>query len=137
MSVKQNGKQPGDKQQNHKSQGGKGDIIQTSVHILDKEYVVGCRDEEREALHHSAEMLDTKMRDIRASGKVIGTERVAVMAALNIAYELLQEKNREQDYNEQMGKRLQAIQDKIESALHRNSQNREDEGTEPAAEQPE
>ncbi len=96
-----------------------GELLQTKVQILDKEYVVGCRAEEQDSLITSAHMLDRKMREIRSSGKVVGTERVAVMAALNIAYELLEEKNREHSYNEHMGKRLQAIQDKIESALLR------------------
>jgi cell division protein ZapA len=60
------------------------------VKILDKEYLVACPEEEREALLTSARHLDTKMREIRSSGKVFGTERIAVMAALNITHELLE-----------------------------------------------
>jgi cell division protein ZapA len=60
------------------------------VKILDKEYLVACPEEEREALLRSARHLDTKMREIRSSGKVFGTERIAVMAALNITHELLE-----------------------------------------------
>ena len=59
------------------------------VKILDKEYLVACPQEEQEALLRSARHLDTKMREIRASGKVFGTERIAVMAALNITNEML------------------------------------------------
>lgn len=60
------------------------------VKILDKEYLVACPQEEQEALLRSARHLDTKMREIRASGKVFGTERIAVMAALNITNEMLE-----------------------------------------------
>mgnify|MGYP001260292851 FL=1 len=60
------------------------------VRILDKEYLVACPQEEQEALLRAARHLDTKMREIRSSGKVFGTERIAVMAALNITHELLE-----------------------------------------------
>lgn len=60
------------------------------VAILDKSYLVACPQEERAALQQSARHLDDKMREIRASGKVFGTERIAVMAALNITHELLE-----------------------------------------------
>ncbi|MGC8121817.1 cell division protein ZapA [Marinobacter sp. VGCF2001] len=60
------------------------------VRILDKEYLVACPQEEQEALLRAARHLDTKMREIRSGGKVFGTERIAVMAALNITHELLE-----------------------------------------------
>lgn len=61
-----------------------------SVHILDKEYQVACTEEQQAELIVSARYLDKQMRAIRDSGKVIGLERIAVMAALNISHELLQ-----------------------------------------------
>lgn len=60
------------------------------VKILDKEYLVACPTEEQEALIRAARHLDSKMREIRNSGKVFGTERIAVMAALNMTHELLE-----------------------------------------------
>jgi cell division protein ZapA len=60
------------------------------VRILDREYQVACPPEERLALQDAAKQLDQRMRDIRASGHVIGLERIAVMAALNLSHELLQ-----------------------------------------------
>ncbi len=60
------------------------------VRILDKEYHVACPPDARHKLESAAKYLDTKMREIRTNGKVFGTERIAVMAALNIAYELQQ-----------------------------------------------
>lgn len=65
-----------------------------TVRILGKDYHVMCPVSERANLERAAEYLDNKMRDIRSSGKVIGTERIAVMAALNITYEL---HNKQQD----------------------------------------
>jgi cell division protein ZapA len=61
-----------------------------TVNILDKEYQVACPPERQSELAVSARYLDKQMRAIRDSGKVIGTERIAVMAALNISHELLQ-----------------------------------------------
>ncbi len=61
-----------------------------TVKILDKEYQVACPEEQEAELIVSAKYLDKQMRSIRDSGKVIGLERIAVMAALNISYELLQ-----------------------------------------------
>jgi len=61
-----------------------------TVKILDKEYQVACPEDQEAQLVVSAKYLDTQMRNIRDSGKVIGLERIAVMAALNISYELLQ-----------------------------------------------
>ncbi|KMM79776.1 cell division protein ZapA [Pseudomonas deceptionensis] len=60
-----------------------------TVHILDKEYSIMCPQEERTNLVSAARYLDGKMREIRSSGKVIGADRIAVMAALNITHDLL------------------------------------------------
>ena len=58
------------------------------IHILDKDYQVSCPLEEHNALIESAKKLDEQMRVIRNSGSVIGAERIAVMAALNLTYEI-------------------------------------------------
>lgn len=63
------------------------------VKILDKEYQVACPREERQALVESAQLLDERMKAIRSTGAVIGLERIAVMAALNLSHELLQSRN--------------------------------------------
>ncbi|MDP5053095.1 MAG: cell division protein ZapA [Congregibacter sp.] len=64
-----------------------------SVTILEKEYQVACPEDQQAELLLSARHLDEQMRAIRATGKVIGLERIAVMAALNISHELLQTRN--------------------------------------------
>jgi cell division protein ZapA len=61
-----------------------------TVKILEKEYQVACPQEQEAELVVSAKYLDKQMRGIRDTGKVIGLERIAVMAALNISHELLQ-----------------------------------------------
>ncbi|KAA1175702.1 cell division protein ZapA [Marinobacter salinexigens] len=83
------------------------------VKILDKEYLVACPQEEQAALIRAAQHLDGKMREIRSSGKVFGTERIAVMAALNITHELL-----EQDtMSDATSTLLKAMSGKLDSVL--------------------
>ena len=81
--------------------------------ILDKEYLVACPQEEQEALLRSARHLDTKMREIRASGKVFGTERIAVMAALNITNEMLERDT----MSDTASSILNAMDEKLDTAL--------------------
>ena len=64
--------------------------VPVSVHILDKEYRISCTPEEKKALQAAAEHVDQKMRELRGRGNAVGTDRVAVVAPLNIAHELLQ-----------------------------------------------
>ena len=64
-----------------------------TIRILEKEYHVACPAEEKAALLESAELLNGKMREIRDSGKIAGAERIAVMAALNLAHDLLRERH--------------------------------------------
>src|SRR5438045_3462106 len=63
--------------------------ITLDVSILGREYRVACRESEREELMQAVQFVDRRMREIRDSGKISGTERIAVMAGLNIAHELL------------------------------------------------
>ena len=63
------------------------------VTILGREYRVACKEAEREELLKAVQFLDQRMRAIRDGGKIAGTERIAVMAALNIAHELLATKS--------------------------------------------
>jgi len=63
------------------------------VSILGHEYRVACKESERDELLQAVQFLDQRMREIRDSAKVAGSERIAVMAALNIAHELLRAKS--------------------------------------------
>lgn len=83
------------------------------VKILERSYVVGCPEDKQNDLINSAKYLDRKMREIRDSGKVIGTERIAIMAALNIAYEMLHGDQENKESREQ----IQRINDKLSAAI--------------------
>ncbi|MDX1458312.1 MAG: cell division protein ZapA [Marinobacter sp.] len=88
------------------------------VKILEKEYLVACPEEAREALIQAARHLDRKMREIRSSGKVFGTERIAVMAALNITHDLLQQDT----MSDAATSILQAMDSKLDEALDQPAQ---------------
>ena len=88
-----------------------------SVRILEKEYQVACPASERTALLDSAEILNQRMREIRDSGKVVGLDRIAVMAALNMANELLLARESEKTIENALGDRIRILSDRVESAL--------------------
>jgi cell division protein ZapA len=85
-----------------------------TIRIMDKEYVVGCPDGAQADLFASAEYLDQKMREIRDTGKLLGLERIAVMAALNMSHELLQYKA---EQKEELESRIQRLGQKIDQSL--------------------
>ena len=93
-----------------------------TVHILDKEYLVACPEDEKHDLMRSADYLDRKMREIRDGGKIIGSDRIAVMAALNISHELLTQGEGSNLLDDSFTTRLKGIQDKIEDALYKSQQ---------------
>jgi cell division protein ZapA len=86
-----------------------------SLNILDKEYKIACAPGEREALIHSAQALDKQMRKIRETGKVAGADRIAVLAALNLAHDADGGRNDFDDDN--LNLRLSDMRKKIEKAL--------------------
>ena len=93
-----------------------------TVHILDKEYLVSCTEDEKHDLIRSADYLDKKMREIRDSGKIIGSDRIAVMAALNISHELLTGNAQKPKIDDSIGSRIKGLQEKIEHALFKSQQ---------------
>ncbi len=78
------------------------------VSIMGRAYKVACADEEREALTAAVEYLDRKMNEIKSAGKVASAERIAVMAALNIAHELLIAKKNHNGFDSESWKRRMA-----------------------------
>jgi cell division protein ZapA len=93
-----------------------------SVRILEKEYHITCPNEERSDLLDSAEFLNMKMREIRDSGKVVGLDRIAVIAALNMANELIRFRNRDSNLESDVGGRLRILRERVESALEKGQQ---------------
>ena len=92
-------------------------FAQVSVRILDKEYQVACPANERTDLLDSAEVLNAKMLEIRDSGRIVGLDRIAVMAALNMANDLLRAQARDRELDGDVSKRLKLISDRVENAL--------------------
>ena len=90
---------------------------QVSVRILDKEYQVACPADERTDLLDSAEVLNAKMLEIRDSGRVVGLDRIAVMAALNMANDLLHAQARDRLLEGDLSERLKTISERVESVL--------------------
>jgi len=83
-----------------------------TIHILDKEYMIACEEDERHDLQRSADYLDKKMR----------SDRIAVMAALNISHELLMQDGGATNTDTAVGTRIRSIQEKIDDALYRSRQ---------------
>ena len=98
------------------------DQARVSVRIMEKEYVVACPYDERSALLDASEFLNARMRDIRETGKVVGLDRIAVMAALNLAHEFLKGKDRESKLDTGVGQRVRALRERVEGALEKTQQ---------------
>ena len=94
------------------------DIETVRVHILDKDYQVACPAEERDGLVESARVLDQHMRAIRQGGKVIGLERIAVMAALNIAHELIQVGQKAEQGGQDTQERIRRLVAKLDETVN-------------------
>ncbi|MCE7901512.1 MAG: cell division protein ZapA [Gammaproteobacteria bacterium PRO9] len=92
-------------------------FTQVTIKILEKEYQISCPSSERGALLDSAQLLNTRMREIRDTGKVIGLDRIAVMAALNMANELLHSRERGEVIEGEAKLRVQAMRERVEGAL--------------------
>ena len=93
------------------------DQARVSVRIMEKEYVVSCPYEERSALLDAAEYLNSRMREIRDSGKVVGLDRVAVMVALNMANELLQSRGRDVRFENEASGKVRVLRERVETVL--------------------
>ena len=90
--------------------------VSLKIYILGKEYQVNCQPEEREALELSAKLLNEKMEEIRNGSQIIGLERIAVMAALNLAHDLILTETSAKE-NSFASDLLQTMNSKIDSAL--------------------
>lgn len=91
-------------------------VKSVDVNILGREFTVSCTDEERQGLMDAVSYLDTKMHEIRDSGKVVGVERIAIMAALNLSHELLNTKAGDVDIGDYK-RRINAMQNQIDEAI--------------------
>lgn len=88
---------------------------------MGKDYTVACPDEKRDELITAASYLDKNMRDIQKSGATLGSERLAVMAALNLSHDLLILRNKGGDSDE-VEKRIRKMRESIEATLDKQSE---------------
>jgi len=88
-----------------------------AVSILDREFLIGCTPEERPGLIAAAAYLDGKMREIRNNSRSAGMDRIAIMAALNIAHELIQMKQRGESDAGALAQHLHTLRTKLDGVL--------------------
>jgi cell division protein ZapA len=86
------------------------------VSIMGREFRVACPDDEVDELMQAVSYLDKKMRDIRDAGKVVGVERIAIMAALNVAHEMLNTRSGGFDFGD-FKRRISSMQEQIDQAV--------------------
>lgn len=88
-----------------------------SVHILDREYTVGVESGERNSLMSAAKLLDSKMREVRGSNRMAAVDRVAVLAALNLAHELQQLRDESSAREKELSRTLADLHRKLDGVL--------------------
>lgn len=88
-----------------------------SVHLLDREYTVGVEPEERSSLMAAAKLLDSKMREVRGSNRMAAVDRVAVLAALNLAHELQQLRDERHTRDRDVSRALDELHRKLDGVL--------------------
>jgi cell division protein ZapA len=88
-----------------------------NIRVLDREYTIGVEPEGRDSLVAAARLLDSKMREVRGSNRMAAVDRIAVLAALNLAHELQQLRELGDGSNRDAQGVLDAVQRKLESAL--------------------
>ena len=88
-----------------------------NISILDKDYKVACPPGEQSALLESAKFLDSKMREVRDTGNIMGSERIAVITALNMANDLLKTSSVDKELGQELPPRLKDLESKISRVL--------------------
>jgi len=86
-----------------------------TVHVLDREYLVGCPPEERESLLAASRLLDARMRELRGNHRMAGIDRIAVLAALNLAHELTQLRQEHELHDRTLKRLLTELNHNLES----------------------
>ena len=88
-----------------------------SVRLLDREYTVGVVPDERESLMAAAKLLDGRMREVRGSNRMAAVDRVAVLAALNLAHELQQLRTEGEQRDREMARLIEDLQRKLDELI--------------------
>jgi cell division protein ZapA len=87
-----------------------------TIKIMDKEYRIGCPEEEKDNLRASADLLNEKLNEIKQQGSVIGSERIAIMTALNMSHEILHSQSITSERDE-LDERIDAISERITKSM--------------------
>jgi len=85
-----------------------------NVHILDREYTIGVEPGERGSLMAAAKLLDTRMREVRGSNKMTAVDRIAVLAALNLAHELQQMRDEQHQRQREFTRIIDDLQHRLD-----------------------
>lgn len=87
-----------------------------TITIMDKEYRVACPEEEKDNLKASANLLNNKLSEVKQQGSVIGTERIAIMVALNMSHEILLNKVSTAEHDD-LNQRMDALSERINDSM--------------------
>jgi cell division protein ZapA len=93
-----------------------------AVRLLDREYLVACADDERDGLQAAAQLLDRQMREIRNGNRMAGLDRIAVLAALNLAHELTQLRRDSGQRDAEIGRALVEMNRRLDQLLEAGSE---------------
>ena len=88
-----------------------------TVSLLDRDYQFACPPDQRDALKQAAEHLDERLREVKAGGRLVAMDRIAIMAALNLAADLLALQQTLSDRAEQVDGRIRSLADELDHAL--------------------
>ena len=88
-----------------------------NIHVLDREYTIGVEPDERDSLMAAARLLDAKMREVRGSNRMAAVDRIAVLAALNLAHELQQLREQQHGSQQDAATIVEALQRKLDGEL--------------------
>lgn len=99
-----------------------GKSIPVNLRIIDKDYVIACPETERETLLASAQYLNEKIKEVREGGKIVNSERMVVISALNIIHEFFQYRQQKETELDQLNSQIADLQEKIELVLARFNQ---------------
>jgi cell division protein ZapA len=88
-----------------------------NIRVLDREYTIGVEPDARDSLMAAAKLLDSKMREVRGANRMASVDRIAVLAALNLAHELQQLREDGSSHDRELARTLDALQRKLDGAL--------------------
>jgi cell division protein ZapA len=88
-----------------------------NIRVLDREYTIGVEPDARDSLMAAAKLLDSKMREVRGANRMAAVDRIAVLAALNLAHELQQLRADGSNHDRELARTLDSLQRKLDGAL--------------------